>query len=97
MKKHYNITIFGNVRNVGFRFCAMQRAYIDGVAGYIKYSKNNSIFIEVEGEDNQLQNFLTWCRKGPVGSKVENIEILETEQLNHFSSFDIHSAKIALG
>lgn len=94
MKKHYNITIHGNVVNVGFRFYAMERAYKDKVMGLAKYIKNNVIYIEAEGEDEQLQSFLVWCKKGPIGSIVEKVDVIEDENLINYDSFEIISSKI---
>jgi len=89
MKKHVNIAISGKVVNVGFRFGAMERAYKDGVTGFVKYAKNKMVWIEVEGEEDQLDSFIKWCRKGCLGSIVNEVSLDESLDLKGFSSFEM--------
>ena len=91
--KHYNITISGRVQKIGFRFSAMQAAYRFGIHGFVQNMKNDTVYIEAEGEDEQLNNFFQWCRKGPLGAKVEKIEATEGE-LKDFKAFDIVSSRL---
>jgi acylphosphatase len=86
--KCIHIHIFGRVQHVGFRFIAMQIAYQRGIRGFIQNKKDGSLYIEAEGEEEQLKAFLEWCKKGPMGSKVKEVTTVEGEIMN-FSSFDI--------
>lgn len=88
MKKHFNLTLTGKLKNIGFRFTAMQAAYKYGVTGFTRIKSNGAIYIEVEGEDENLNNFLNWCKTGPVGAVIENMETIEAE-LKDFTAFDI--------
>jgi len=82
------ISIDGQVQHKGFRFFAMQVAYQRGIRGYIHNRKDGSIYIEAEGEEEQLNGFLEWCKKGPMGAKVKNITTEEGE-IKNYTSFDI--------
>ncbi len=88
MRRHLNLTLSGKVKHIGFRFMAMQAAYKHGVTGYVRNKSNGSIYIEVEGDDENLQNFLEWCKTGPVGAEVTEIDTVEAE-MKDFKSFDI--------
>lgn len=88
MKKHLNLFITGKVQHIGFRFMTMQAAYKYGVFGFVRNKSNGKIYIEVEGEDENLQNFVAWCKTGPVGAEVTEIETEEAD-LKDFKSFDI--------
>jgi acylphosphatase len=90
--KHYNITITGRVQRIGYRFSTMQSAYRYGVHGFVKNLDDDKVYIEAEGEENNLQDFLQWCKKGPLGAKVENVDFAEGE-LKNFKSFDIISSR----
>lgn len=90
--RHYNIVITGRVQKIGFRFTAMQSAYRFGVHGFIKNMNDDQVYIEVEGEDNNLDDFLQWCHRGPLGARVESVEVTEGE-LKDFKSFDIISSR----
>jgi acylphosphatase len=86
--KCIHIHIYGNVQHKGFRFVAMEKAYQHGIRGYIQNKKDGSLFIEAEGEEEQMNGFLEWCKKGPMGSIVEEITTEEGE-IRNYKSFDI--------
>ena len=88
--KHLNITIKGKVQRVGFRFCTMETAYKYGIKGVVMNKDDGSIYIEAEGESEAIEDFLTWCRIGPLGAKVEEVTYVEDE-LKGFTSFEIKS------
>jgi acylphosphatase len=90
--KHYNIKITGRVQGIGFRFSAMQVAYRYEVKGYVQNLKEGAVYIEAEGEEENISRFLQWCRSGPLGARVDNAEITEGE-VKDFKSFDIVSSK----
>lgn len=86
--QHYNIRITGKVQGVGFRFSSMEAAYRFGVVGFVKNLNADQVYIEAEGSETVLQRFLEWCRKGPLGAKVETVEATEGP-IQNFTSFDI--------
>ena len=90
--KHYKIKITGRVQGVGFRFSAMQAAYRYGIKGYVQNLKEGAVYIEAEGEEENISRFLLWCHTGPLGARIDNAEITEGEVKN-FKSFDIVSSK----
>ena len=91
--RHYNIIISGRVQRIGFLFSAMQAAYRYGINGFVQNMKDDSVYIEAEGEDEQMDFFVQWCRRGPLGAKVENVKITKGE-LKNFKAFDIISSRI---
>jgi acylphosphatase len=86
--KHLNITISGKVQGVGFRFSARNAANLYGIKGNVKNLINGDVYIEAEGNDEQLNLFITWCYNGVSYAKVENIDI-EEDKLKMFKFFDI--------
>ena len=80
--------IYGHVQHKGFRFFAMQVAYQCGIRGFIQNKKDGSLYLEAEGEEEQLNRFLEKCKKGPMGSIVEKVTTEEGE-IKNYSSFDI--------
>jgi len=67
---------------------AMQIAYQRGIRGFIQNKKDSSLYIVAEGEEDQLDGFITWCKKGPNWAKVEST-IVEDGEIENFTSFDI--------
>jgi acylphosphatase len=86
--KCFHIQVYGRVQHKGFRFVAMQKAYQHGIRGYIQNRKDGSLYIEAEGEEEELNRFLEWCSKGPMGSIVEEVTHEEGE-IKDYTSFDI--------
>jgi acylphosphatase len=82
------IIVSGKVQHKGFRFTAMQVAYQRGIRGFIKNDRGGTLYIEAEGEDEQLDGFIEWCRHGSIWSTVTDIEVKEGE-FQGFTSFDI--------
>jgi acylphosphatase len=86
--KCIHIHIFGRVQHVGFRFVSMQMAYQRGIRGFVQNRRDGSLYIEAEGDEEQLKGFLEWCKKGPMGSTVDEVTTEEGE-IRNFTSFDI--------
>jgi acylphosphatase len=59
-----------------------------GVKGWIRNESDGSIYIEAEGDDWILDNFLDWCEEGPERAEVQLVEKAESEMQN-FQNFII--------
>lgn len=86
MIKHLNIKIFGKVQGVFFRATAREQAERLGILGFAKNMPDGSVYIEVEGEESKLDQFLDWCKTGPLLAMVEKIATSKG-QLKNFSEF----------
>lgn len=88
MIKHYDITILNESNTPGFRFAVMEKAYRLSITGYVHRKKSGGVFIEAEGEEENLEAFLQWCRKGPLGSVILEVSYTEGDAKG-YKSFDI--------
>jgi acylphosphatase len=86
--KHLNITITGNVQGVHFRDGTKAVADQLSLAGFVKNIQDGSVYIEVEGDIQMLDEFIEWCQEGPERAEVKNVELQEGE-LRNFSNFII--------
>lgn len=86
--KHYNITISGYVQGVGFRYLARAIAKEIGITGFVKNLPGNKVYIEAEGNNQQLSTFVGWCYKGPVHARIDNVSIAE-EEIKNFDGFEV--------
>ncbi len=86
--KHLNIKIDGRVQGVSFRFAARKKAQSLGVKGYVKNQTDGTVYIEAEGKEQQLNEYLKWCHKGPPLAKVTDVEVQESTP-KHYSTFDV--------
>jgi len=89
--KHLNIKIFGRVQGVFFRANAAKKADELGITGFARNEPDGSLYIEAEGEEENLKKFLSWCQKGPPFARVEKITSEYSSNLTNYPDF---SAKI---
>lgn len=85
---NYQITIFGRVQGVGFRYAAQKQARFLGIKGIVKNQPDGSVYIEAEGNAKSLNEFIAWCRKGPGFGFVENV-LIDHGPVQNYSKFTI--------
>jgi acylphosphatase len=89
MQKFIIIKIYGLVQGVFFRQTAQKIANKLQIKGLAKNELDGSLYIEAEGEEQNLEKFLDWCKRGPPLAKVRKIEIIPQLALRHFKQFSI--------
>lgn len=89
MKKRLAIKIYGRVIGVFFRFGAKELAEKLNLSGFIENKPDGTVYLEVEGEESDLEKFLDWCRVGPKSAKVERAEYEYSDELKNFKKFTI--------
>ena len=73
MLRHYNIIVKGRVQRVNYRVCAQSKAMSLGLTGLVKNLHNGDVYIEVEGSDDKINQFIEWCYVGSPLSKVTEV------------------------
>ncbi len=86
--KHWNIKITGTVQGVGFRVNTRRRARGLGITGFVRNEPDGSVYIEAEGTEKQLDNFLDWCGKGPTFAQVDDVKV-EKGEVRKYGKFRI--------
>jgi len=86
--KHLNIRVYGRVQGVFFRSHTYDEAERLGLVGFVRNEADGSVYIEAEGEQEVLDQFVLWCQQGPTIAHVDNVEMSEGGLVN-FQSFDI--------
>jgi acylphosphatase len=86
--KHLKIRIYGKVQGVYFRGSTLDKAKQLGVAGFVKNQADGSVYAEAEAEEEVLNQFLEWCKKGPMMARVDRVEY-EEGPLQPFSQFQM--------
>lgn len=86
--KHLNITVYGKVQGVFFRKYTEQKAIETGVKGFVKNNFDGSVYIEAEGDEELLAEFVEWCYDGPPSAVVKDVKIEEGEG-KQFTNFQI--------
>lgn len=87
MVKHVKILLSGKVQGVYFRAHSKEQADNLGLVGYVKNTQDGKVYIEVEGEEANLNKFIAWCKTGSPQAEVTNVEMTEGDpkDFNNFS------------
>jgi len=83
-----HLIIRGKVQGVFYRVSARKKAIEIGISGWIKNTPELHVEVMAQGTDEQLQQFIEWCREGPSKARVDNIITEEATGL-HFEEFKI--------
>ena len=73
--KRAHVTVRGTVQGVFFRAEARDRARSLGLGGWVRNTPEGSVEAVFEGEDERVDSMVGWCRRGPSGAQVEDVEV----------------------
>jgi acylphosphatase len=73
--KRVHMRVTGRVQGVFFRAEAQARAESLGLAGWIRNAFDGSVEVVVEGEPERVDSMVDWCRRGPAGAEVDDVEV----------------------
>lgn len=89
MKKYLKIKIYGKVQGVFFRHSTIKKAQSLNICGFVKNEADGSVYIEAEGENKKIKNFLQWCYEGPQTAKITKVNFFFNTKLKNFKEFTI--------
>lgn len=87
MRKHFNIKIYGLVQGVFFRATARETAEKLNITGFAQNQSDGTVYIEAEGEKDDLDKFVKWCHVGPPAAWVDRA-VTTQDKLKNFSKFE---------
>jgi acylphosphatase len=81
-----HVYISGDVQGVFFRAEARERARDRGLAGWIRNLPDGRVEAVFEGPEAAVETLTAWCREGPRGARVTEVEVdkEEPEGLDRF-------------
>lgn len=84
MTLRLHVLVEGRVQGVGFRYATCDKAESLGLDGWVRNLHDGRVEAEFEGERAILENMLEWCKQGPAGARVRNVEVTwETGEPRH--------------
>lgn len=86
--KHVSINIAGKVQGVFFRASAKEKADTLRIKGTARNKEDGSVFIEAEGNERDIEEFIAWCKNGPRLARVDRCDVKESLPRN-FNTFSI--------
>ena len=73
------MVVHGSVQGVFFRAETRDRARSLGLAGWVRNAPDGTVEAVLEGDDEQVESMVEWCRRGPGGARVEEVEVAWSE------------------
>jgi acylphosphatase len=86
--KTVHIEISGKVQGVFFRATAKEMAQHHNISGWIKNSEPGKVEALVTGKEEDIEEFISWCRFGPERANVEKV-ITAGKDLQTFDKFEV--------
>jgi len=73
------VRIEGFVQSVGYRHFAMEEALKLGIDGWIRNRADGTVEALASGSTKAVEAFVAACMRGPEGSRIKNVELLNAE------------------
>ncbi|MEK7377791.1 MAG: acylphosphatase [Candidatus Binatota bacterium] len=83
------LRIEGRVQGVFFRASAQEEAGRLGLKGWVRNCPDGSVEVVAEGEKKNIDDLVNWCRHGPPGAHVSNVQLQWQEYQSEFRDFRI--------
>jgi acylphosphatase len=68
------LMIRGRVQGVGFRFAMIDVARDAGVVGWVRNRYDGAVEAFVQGDASAVDRVFDWCRRGPPGARVAEMD-----------------------
>ena len=89
MKTRAHVFVSGIVHHVFFRASTRDRARSLGLSGFVRNLPDGRVEAVFEGEEEKVKEAVQFCRKGPPGARVDNMEIKKEDYKGEFAGFEI--------
>ncbi len=83
------LTIRGRVQGVYFRASTLYEAQRLGLTGWVRNCADGSVETVAEGSKNKVEVFIAWCRVGPSGARVKDVDVKWQAASQEFKAFEI--------
>jgi len=87
--KRAHLIISGRVQGVYYRYSTQQEAKRLELTGWVKNLPGGKVEAVVEGDGAVVEQLIAWCRQGPPGAYVSEIEQTISEASGEFTEFEI--------
>lgn len=88
-KKRVKMKVAGDVQGVSYRYFARDIARKMGIVGVIENNPDGSVELIVEGDEERVDEFVSWCKQGSPMSTVQDVKVTEEKYSGDFKDFQI--------
>lgn len=87
--KQIHLIISGDVIGVGYRSWLLRQAKDLRLTGWVKNREDDAVELVAEGKENNLEELLVRCRRGPDVSWVKDVQVERSEAKGEFVGFEV--------
>lgn len=87
--KRMHVYVSGRVQGVFFRAETQRAANGLRLTGWVRNMSDGRVEALFEGEDQDVDKMLEWCRVGPPAARVKEVLMEEETYLGEFNTFSI--------
>jgi len=84
-----HLFVEGIVQGVFFRAHTRDVARENNVKGFVRNLPDGRVEVLLEGEEDKVMRVIEFCKKGPPGALVTNVEIIWEEYKGEYKDFKI--------
>jgi acylphosphatase len=88
-KSRSKVIVNGIVQGVNFRYYTQRQAIRYNITGWVQNLPDGSVAALFEGEEQDVEAMVQWCRHGPPSAQVTELIVQPEEYQGEFSSFSI--------
>ena len=92
-KARAHVVINGRVQGVFFRMETKRAAGEFGVFGWVKNQREGTVEAVFEGDQDQVEAIVDWCRQGPPNADVADVTVNWDDYTGEFKGFNIDFAR----
>ena len=89
MKVRAHVFVSGRVQGVFFRVETRYEADRRNVAGWVRNTSDGRVEAVFEGEKEDVEKLIDFCRRGPSGAKVMKVDVRWGDYTGEFRDFKI--------
>jgi len=89
MKARAHVWVEGCVQGVFFRYETSKVARNFNVNGWVRNLPDSRVEAVFEGEKENVEEMVEFCRRGPPGAQVNDVEVKWEAYRGEFSGFEI--------
>jgi len=84
-----HVLVSGRVQGVFFRFETRHLARRLGIAGWVRNRRDGRVEAVFEGTKEAVERMVEFCRHGPSGARVVNVEVRWEKPTGEFEGFSV--------
>ena len=89
MKIRAHVFVSGRVQGVFFRSETRYEAKRRNVAGWVRNTSDGRVEAVFEGEKEDVEKVIDFCRRGPSGARVMKIDVRWEDYIGEFKDFKV--------